>query len=241
MLQRGSTMAHLDLAFNNPRGLFGTDWCRFVEVNLRLSSDFSPRRSCVYVFAVFLSLSACRSWSPDSLPAISFSKVSRADAGGPKKTDTIEGRASGVRPGQQIVLYARSQGVWWVQPFTNHPYTKIQDDSKWKNQTHLGSEYAALLVEPGYTPSDTADTLPAMGAGVVAVAVVKGVGPAPPPPPIKTVHFSGYDWTVTHAATFRGGTGFEYIPENAWTEISSPTVQPMQCALLKAPSIAAMM
>ena len=32
--------------------------------------------------------------------------------------DFIEGRASGAKPGQQIVLYARS-GIWWIQPFAN--------------------------------------------------------------------------------------------------------------------------
>jgi len=108
--------------------------------------------------------------------------------------------------------------MWWVQPFTERPITKIQDDSTWKSETHLGSEYAALLVEPGYTPSDTVDALPPIGAGVVAKAVVKGAGPPPPPAPINTIRFSGYDWTVTNAASFRGGTPFEFVPANAWTD-----------------------
>ena len=62
--------------------------------------------------------------------------------------DFIEGRANGAKPGQQIVLYARS-GIWWIQPFATQPFTKIQPDSTWRNSTHLGTEYAAILVEPG--------------------------------------------------------------------------------------------
>ena len=66
--------------------------------------------------------------------------------------DFIEGRVGGAKPGQQVVLYARSGGVWWIQPLVANPYTKIQTDLAWKNTTHLGTDYAALLVEPGYRP-----------------------------------------------------------------------------------------
>jgi hypothetical protein len=103
--------------------------------------------------------------------------------GGADKLDTIEGRASATRAGQQIVLYAKSQGLWWVQPFTARPFTNIQADSRWKSSTHLGTDYAAVLVEAGYTPSDTAEVLPSPGAGVVTVAVIKGTGPEIPPTP----------------------------------------------------------
>lgn len=184
---------------------------------MRLHLNIAAGRNSAWLLAVCLLACACRS-SPNSTPIISFSKVPPADVGGPNETDTIVGRVTDVRSGQQIVLYAWSQGKWWVQPFTERPFTKIQNDSTWKSETHLGSEYAALLVEPGYTPSDTADSLPPTGAGVVAEAVVKGVGPAPSPTPIKKIHFSGYDWTVTNAASFRGGTGFEFIAANAWTD-----------------------
>lgn len=85
----------------------------------------------------------------------------------------IEGRVAGARPGQQIVLYARS-GAWYVQPFTDQPFTEIQPDSTWRNLTHLGTEYAALLVEPEYHPPASMDDLPIRGGGVIAVAVVPG-------------------------------------------------------------------
>lgn len=113
----------------------------------------------------------CR--APADAPSVEFSRVPSAEAGGTEKLDRIEGRVTGTRPGQRIVLYARS-GAWYVQPFADRPFTEIQPDSTWKNSTHLGTDYAALLVEPGYSPPATADVLPAVGGGVVAVASVPG-------------------------------------------------------------------
>jgi signal transduction histidine kinase len=107
------------------------------------------------------------------MPSIEFSRVPPADEGGAKRVFDIEGRVIGARPGQQIVLYARS-GAWYVQPFTEQPFTIIQSDATWKNSTHLGTEYAALLVRPEYRPPTVTDVLPEQGGAIVAVAVVKG-------------------------------------------------------------------
>src|ERR1700692_1706981 len=43
--------------------------------------------------------------------------------------------------------------------------------------THLGFEYAALLVEPDYHPLSTMDGAPIRGGCVAPVTIVKGVGP----------------------------------------------------------------
>ncbi len=59
-------------------------------------------------------------------PSITFTKVPPAAKGGPDVLDTIEGRITGARPGQRLVLYARSS-VWWVQPSTNMPFTEIRE------------------------------------------------------------------------------------------------------------------
>jgi signal transduction histidine kinase len=75
-----------------------------------------------------------------------------------------------------VVLYARS-GAWWVQPFENQPFTVIQPDSRWRNHTHPGTEYAALLVDPGYQPAARIDELPAPGGGVAAAVRVDGRPP----------------------------------------------------------------
>ena len=162
----------------------------------------------------------CRSPKGALTPSIEVIKVPPADIGGPDKRDIIEGLATGVQPDQQIVLYARSEELWWVQPFSNRPFTKIQGDSRWKSETHLGTEYAALLVDQGYNPPLTAEVLPTVGNGVVAVAVVKGQGPALPSIPTKTLHFSGYEWTVRSAASNRGGSHNSFDPANVWTDES---------------------
>jgi hypothetical protein len=129
--------------------------------------------------------------------------------------DSIEGRAIGAKPGQQIVLYAKN-GLWWVQPFLNRPFTTIQSDGTWKSSTHLGTDYAALLVDPGYQPPPKPAALPAEGNGVAAVLAEKGVPGASPA--LKSIHFSGYDWIVRSAPSERGGEMNNYDPANAWTD-----------------------
>src|SRR5882672_9101710 len=84
-------------------------------------------------------------------PSIEFSIIPQAEEGSPDKTSPVAGRVIGARTGQQIVLFARS-GIWWVQPTADGPFTVIKPDSTWTNSTHPGTEYAALLVEPGYRP-----------------------------------------------------------------------------------------
>jgi len=107
------------------------------------------------------------------VPSVEFSKVPPSDEGGTGKMAVIEGRVTGARPGQQIVLFARS-GAWYVQPFTDQPFTAIQPDSTWKSSTHLGTEYAALLVEPGYWPPASTGVIPGKGGAVIAVTTVPG-------------------------------------------------------------------
>src|SRR5262249_16332499 len=118
-------------------------------------------------------LVGCRSRGANVGPSIEFTSVPLAGEGGPDKLDRIEGRVSGTLPGQQIVLFARS-GQWWVQPLADHPFTGIQPDSSWRSSTHLGTDYAALLVDSGYRPQVTMGSLPREGSGVMAVAVTKG-------------------------------------------------------------------
>lgn len=147
-------------------------------------------------------------------PSIEFTRVPPAAEGGPDKLDIIEGRVTGASPGQQIVLYARS-GTWWVQPLANETFTTIQPDSKWINSTHLGTEYAALLVETGYRPAATTNALPMPGRGVVAVATTKGAEPGSAV--TKLLSFGGYEWRVREAPSDRGGKNF-FVASNAWTD-----------------------
>ncbi len=108
-----------------------------------------------------------------SAPTIEFTLIPFTDKGGIDTTGTIQGKVTGARHDQLIVLYAKS-GAWYVQPFYDAPYTRLEADLTWKNSTHLGTEYAALLVEPGYVPPNVTDVLPQPGNGVVAVKIVPG-------------------------------------------------------------------
>lgn len=168
------------------------------------------------LLATCLALSGCQSHRADSLPTIEFTKIPPAAQGGKEKIDTIAGRVVGARPGQQIVIYARS-GAWWVQPTVASPFTPIRTDATWSTETHLGYEYAALLVDPGYTPQPTMDLPPSKGGPVVVAAVVKGVGPTILAP-TKALRFSGYDWDVRTIASDRGGSAHPYSGDNAWTD-----------------------
>lgn len=163
-----------------------------------------------------LLLSGCRSLVTSSVPSIEFSQVPRADEGGPDKLERIAGRVKNAQPTQQIVLYAKSGALWWVQPLADQPFTAIERDSTWKNDTHLGTEYGALLVKSGYRVPVTTEMLPVVGGDVVAVAVIRGDTSSSTV--AKTLHFSGYEWKIRTAGSDRGGTRNAYDAANAWTD-----------------------
>jgi hypothetical protein len=173
-------------------------------------------RTCAIVMAVLagsLVLNSCQSRQADPLPTIEFTKIPPAAQGGREKADTIAGRVRGGRPGQQIVIYARS-GAWWVQPMAATPFTSIRPDSTWSTQIHLGYEYAALLVDKGYNPAPTVDTPPSEGGQVVRTAIVKGAGSIVLAP-TKHLKFSGYDWDVRTIASDRGGSNHPYSADKS--------------------------
>jgi signal transduction histidine kinase len=120
-----------------------------------------------------LLLGSCRGRSNADGPAIEFTGVPPAEEGGPDKLDVIEGRVVGAGQQLQVVLFARS-GAWYVQPYADQPFTTIQADAKWRSTTHLGTEYAALLVEPGYQPPTAVEALPDVGGRVVARVIIRG-------------------------------------------------------------------
>ena len=169
-------------------------------------------------FLLFLWVLAggCMSRKDHSGPSIEFTKIPPAAQGGRERVDTITGRVTGWHPGQRMVVYAKS-GPWWVQPWPDKPLIPIQTDSTWSTSTHLGFEYAALLVEPSYQPPPTMDVDPTQGGAVVKVAIVNGVGSLPPSP-TKLLNFSGYDWKVRMVSADRGGLNNLYDADNAVTD-----------------------
>jgi hypothetical protein len=166
--------------------------------------------------AACLALNGCESHRAASLPAIEFTTIPPSAQGGREKVQTIAGRVTGAHPGQQLVIYAHS-GAWWVQPTVADPFTSIQTDSTWKTETHLGYEYAALLVDPSYIPPPTMDAVPPQGGPIALTTIVRGVGPTILAP-TKALKFSGYDWDVRTIQSDRGGANHPYTADNAWTD-----------------------
>jgi hypothetical protein len=188
----------------------------FSPMQKRLLVPGFLQRSLLVVFCI--ALSSCQSQKANSAPSIEFTHIPPAAQGGRERVDTISGRVVNGQPKQQIVIYAHS-GPWWVQPWPEHPFIPIQADSTWSTETHLGFEYAALLVEPDYHPLPTMDVAPTQGGPIALVTIVKGVG-APQLAPTGSLKFSGYDWGVRMVASDKGGTNNLYDPENAWTDAS---------------------
>jgi hypothetical protein len=168
------------------------------------------------LLAFCIGLNGCHTGQTEARPSIEFTKIPPAAQGGRERVEAISGRVIGARPRQQIVIYARS-GPWWVQPWPDRPFIPIRSDSTWSTDTHLGFEYAALLVDQDYHPPPTMDVAPTQGGPVVLVKLVKGLG-EPQFAPTRPLHFSGYDWKVRTVASDRGGMNNLYDGDNAWLD-----------------------
>jgi hypothetical protein len=109
-------------------------------------------------------------------PKIAITGIPHAGQGGPGPTEEISGTASGPDLRElRIVIYAFAGDQWWVQPTAANPMTSIDVSSgKWETDTHLGRNYAALLVRKSYKAPATADSVPAVGGDVLATDTVAG-------------------------------------------------------------------
>jgi hypothetical protein len=77
-------------------------------------------------------------------------------------------------PGDRIVLYAHSGGLWWLQPASSRPFTEIKPDLTWSSLIHLGDRYAALIVHASFTPVNKVQQLPVEGGTIRAIVEVPG-------------------------------------------------------------------
>ena len=121
------------------------------------------------VTAAFLS-------AQNTSPKIAITGIPHAGQGGPGPTEEISGTASGPNLRDlRVVIYAYAGGQWWVQPTVANPMTSVDASSgKWETDTHLGRNYAALLVRSSYKPPATSDSIPAVGGDVLATDTVAG-------------------------------------------------------------------
>ena len=65
--------------------------------------------------------------------------------------------------------------TWYIQPLEETQLRRFLSDGNWTNWTHTGASYAAILVQPGYSPQAKRTILPAIGDDVLAETIVEGV------------------------------------------------------------------
>ena len=170
------------------------------------------------IFLLCVLFCGCNRRHTEAQSSIEFNKIPPTGQGGPLPLSTVTGRVKGAHAGEKIILYAEDvNGIWWVQPQAIQPFITIQSDSNWETSTHLGVEYAALLVDPGYRPPATTRVLPGKGGKVLAVSIVKGVGPLVQTVS-KSLQFSGYEWKAMSAISERNGLPNVYDPANVSTD-----------------------
>jgi len=147
-------------------------------------------------------------------PSVTFRQIPVAAGGGPDNVAVFEGDVRQAHDGQRLVLYSKAN-VWFVQPDPDHPYTEVPPDGHWKKEVHLGSDYAAILVDARFAPPAKMPALPPVGDGVIALSVTPGnaEGPFHPTLPVHTIRFSGYDWLVRTLGAGRLGD-HSYSTEN---------------------------
>jgi len=189
--------------------------------------DIVARTATFSMLFVSFVLTGCHSAPQNSTPAIAFSRVPGAYQESPYKTDIFErdyktditeGRVTGARPGQRILLYAKTDGRWGICRQSGQPFTNIETDGRWRASVHLGIQYAALLVDPTFVPPEQTESVPIVGNGVVAMVVVNGEGAAPVLPSPKILNFSGYEWTTSTGPIFHAGSRHFFDPANVWTD-----------------------
>jgi hypothetical protein len=145
--------------------------------------------------------------------------IPRAGEGGADETDSIAGTAVGViLQDARVVIYAHAGDRWWVQPLATTPLTEIRAEGRWQTTTHLGFEYAALLVHKSHSPEGQRFALPAVGGCIWAAVMIKGRVQGGQSEPArgsaKVIRFSGHDWTVKSGHAGPGPNNFSDGEEN---------------------------
>jgi hypothetical protein len=105
-------------------------------------------------------------------PVITVTTTPPKDAGGPDKMAVIAGSVQGAPKDSRIVIFAHGD-IWYVQPYAASPYTKLAD-GKFQTDTHLGTQYAVLVVRPAYKPPASTGDLPDEGGDIMAIKIVAG-------------------------------------------------------------------
>jgi len=186
----------------------------------QIKVQWNTRLRCNAILAIaglLLTLAAChKTAQPSAESKILFTQVPQWDLGDQNQEDVIEGTVSGSRPGQNMVVYSKTGGLWWLQPRLNSALTPILPGGVWRNEVHLATDYAALLVDSTYNPAPVLTELPKVGRGIEMIAASPGQQQSSS----FFVNFSGYQWRVRKVPSNRGGTRNPYDPSNVYVDQS---------------------
>jgi hypothetical protein len=185
------------------------------DPSLQRRTNAQPGCAAILLIVLVLSSAGCSRNAKQTVePKISFTQVPQWNPGDRNLQDVMEGTVSGEQPDQRIVIYSKAGELWWLQPLLTSPFTTILPDHVWRNEAHLATDYAALLVDPTYQPAPVMDQLPKRGPGIAAVAVAHG----PEKSSSYFADFSGYTWRVRWKPSDRGGTVNPYHPDNVYVD-----------------------
>jgi hypothetical protein len=213
---RLSTLQHKSMTFR-PQGFTLWRIAKGKQISPPLHDIAQPNAILLLLSLALFFLTGCRAGTQhNNEPGISFTQVPQWSLGDENLQDVMEGTVSGARQGQRLVIYTKTGNLWWVQPLVNSPFTSILPDHVWRNEVHLGTDYAVLLVDPSYNPAPVLAQLPDRGQGISAISVSHG----PQTSSSFFVDFSGFRWRVRKVPSDRGSTVNLYSPDNVYTDRS---------------------
>ena len=210
-------LASFESLYNgNPRFRYETGDGALVPGLHEIQGGAKQRHSVAFLLlTLILALAGCHPTTKRDVAAkISFTQVPQWSPGDENEKDVFEGKVSGARQGQRIVVYSKTGGLWWLQPLLTSPFTPVLPDGVWRNEAHLGTDYAAILVDSSYRPAAVLDELPKREGGVQAVATSRGQEKSSS----FFTNFSGYTWRVRWVSSDRGGTRNPYDPRNVYVD-----------------------
>lgn len=122
-------------------------------------------------YAAFSALTLALTGLPAAAATVAITQTPPC-GGGPDVMATIGGTTTDAEKNTHRVILFAGTDRWYVQPYTAAPFTIIGRDGRWTAQTHLGRQYAAVLVTSSFKAPATTFALPEIGNEVLAVEVV---------------------------------------------------------------------
>ena len=173
-------------------------------------------RSAIAAASIAMLAFACDVRDRVMTPSVEFTTVPEAAAGGSDKRARVAGRVTGAGPGiGSCSTPGAASGGCSRSP--SQPFTTVAADATWENTIHLGTEYAALLVDAGFRPPATIEGAAAAGRLGARRRHRQGDGQIPPrarrrsSPSAATSGRSGRSRAIAAARTTT-------TPANAWTD-----------------------